>query len=31
MFDNFIQGDRNPEGIKHYESQKQKVNFKKFK
>jgi TetR/AcrR family transcriptional regulator, cholesterol catabolism regulator len=31
MFDNFIRGIATPAGISHYEAQKQKVNFKKFK
>lgn len=30
MFDNFIRGIATTAGIKHYESQKQKVNFKRF-
>jgi TetR/AcrR family transcriptional regulator, cholesterol catabolism regulator len=30
MFDNFIRGIANPEGIEYYERQKRKVNFKKF-
>lgn len=30
MFDNFIRGIANPEGIEYYEKQKRKVNFKKF-
>ena len=30
MFDNFIRGIANPEGIEYYEKQKRKVNFKKY-
>ncbi|MCK9204676.1 MAG: TetR/AcrR family transcriptional regulator [Bacteroidales bacterium] len=30
MFDNFIRGIANPEGIEYYEKQKRKFNFKKF-
>jgi TetR/AcrR family transcriptional regulator, cholesterol catabolism regulator len=30
MFDTFIRGIANPEGIDYYEKQKRKVNFKKF-
>ncbi len=30
MFDHFIRGIANPEGIDYYEKQKKKVNFKKF-
>ncbi|MEI6456838.1 MAG: helix-turn-helix domain-containing protein [bacterium] len=31
MFDNFIRGISNENGIRYYEQQKRKVNFKKFK